>query len=104
MICSNHFVATYGSGTLFAQNVVCVKYFWLDEEQLKKPNEERFLGSISLIGGMVRRTAGMRSEVLKELKTEEERIEAIREYFGVDVGKEGVQHIRGRTAALSSTS
>ncbi|KAK1232758.1 hypothetical protein PQX77_004083 [Marasmius sp. AFHP31] len=98
--CANHFVATFGSGTIFAQNVVCLKYFWLDEEQLQKPNEERFLGSMFLVGGMIRRNAGPRSEVVKELKTEEERIEAIREYFGIDVGKEGAEHIKGRAAAL----
>ncbi|KAJ8082770.1 hypothetical protein PM082_008626 [Marasmius tenuissimus] len=98
--CSNYFVSTFGSGTMFAHNVVCLKYFWLDEEQLQKPNEERFLGSISLLGGMIRRNLGSRSEVVKELKTEEERIEAIREYFGIDVDKKGTEHIRGRAAAL----
>ncbi|KAL0566128.1 hypothetical protein V5O48_015889 [Marasmius crinis-equi] len=98
--CSNHYVATRGSGTIFSNNVICNKYFWLDEAQLQKPNEERFMGTISLLGGTIRRTMGARSEVVKELRSEEERIVAIKEYFGIDVDEDGLQHIKGKKAAL----
>ncbi|KAF9269729.1 cysteine proteinase [Marasmius fiardii PR-910] len=102
MVCSSHWVATYGTGTIFAHNVLCIKQYWYDEDQLKKPIADRWIGSMSLLGGVVRRHLGPRSEVVKELKSEEERIEAIKEFFEVDVGKENIQYIQGRSAALSN--
>ncbi|KAG7095319.1 hypothetical protein E1B28_006084 [Marasmius oreades] len=100
VVCSSHWVATYGRGTIFADNVLCIKHYWLDEEQLTKPNEQRWIGSLSLMGKIIRRHSGPRGEVVKELKSEEERVEAIKEYFGVDVGSVNIQYIQGRTAAL----
>ncbi|ESK91089.1 arylamine n-acetyltransferase 1 [Moniliophthora roreri MCA 2997] len=96
--CGNHYVATFGqNSTVFADNVLAIKHFWLDEA----PIEERQIGTVILFRGRVRRNIGAHAENIKDLKTDEERIEALREYFGVTVEKEWISNIKGRSAALA---
>ncbi|KAK1235609.1 hypothetical protein PQX77_001162 [Marasmius sp. AFHP31] len=91
---ASYFVATHPEGNLFLQQVVCVRYVYLDD---KKED----LGYTTLWGNLTRQHMGAQTRDLPKIKTEEERLERIREFYGVDVG-EGVEHIKGRSAELKA--
>ncbi|KAK5174062.1 uncharacterized protein LTR77_001142 [Saxophila tyrrhenica] len=65
----------------FVYSVVCMKML-LDEAK------EKIVGNITLFNDKVTRNVGAEREVLRELKTEQERIDALREYFNVELTEE----------------
>lgn len=52
-------------------------------------------GKIMLVDGVVKRNLGGRTEVLRFCKTESERIQALREFFGIELTDEQKEGIRG---------
>ncbi|KAJ7214438.1 hypothetical protein GGX14DRAFT_563253 [Mycena pura] len=60
----------------------------------------RYLGRLTMAGSTVRRYVGMQTTVLREMKTEEERAEALREFFGISIPQKDLEFIRGRGAEL----
>ncbi|KAL0062640.1 hypothetical protein AAF712_010477 [Marasmius tenuissimus] len=91
---ASYFVATHPEGNFFLQQVVCVRYVYLDD---KKED----LGYTTLWGNLTRQHMGAQTRDLPKIKTEEERLERIREFYGIDVG-EDVEHIKGRNAELKA--
>ena len=65
----------------FTYSVVCTKML-LDEK------EEKIVGDVTLFNDGVRKNVGKDREVLRELKTEQDRIEALREIFAVELTDE----------------
>ncbi|KAI3396636.1 hypothetical protein diail_11891 [Diaporthe ilicicola] len=57
-------------------------------------------GKIMLADGTVKRNLGGKTEVVKICRTEEERVQALREYFGITLGEDEKQGIRGFDTAL----
>ncbi|KAJ6503873.1 arylamine N-acetyltransferase 1 [Mycena sanguinolenta] len=94
----------------FWENVVCAKYFWMDDNEVRGVDEtvdmaaltplNRYMGRISMAGNEVRRHIGARTTVLRTMKTEEDRAEALKEFFDIDIPREGFRHIHGRGAEL----
>ncbi|KAJ7048239.1 hypothetical protein C8F01DRAFT_1193555 [Mycena amicta] len=88
---------------LFVENVLCTKFFFLSDEEIDARWEPgRYLGRIALSGNVVRRHVGLQTSVLRELRTEAERAQALEEYFGLKIQPEALRHIWGRAAALAS--
>ncbi|KAK7448824.1 hypothetical protein VKT23_013553 [Stygiomarasmius scandens] len=75
------------------------RYFWIDDTGDIAQKE---MGTLTLIGRTVKRQIGQTTEELKRLETEEERIKAIKEDFGVHIDDDGIEHIRGRKAELTA--
>lgn len=50
--------------------------------------EEKIVGDVTLFNDGVRKNVGKEREVLRELKTEEERVKALKEIFGVELTEE----------------
>jgi len=72
--------------SFFTYSVLCTKMLMDDAG-------EKIVGDATLFGNGIRRTVGGQREVVRECKTEQERVEALKEVFGVDLTteeKEGI--------------
>lgn len=55
---------------------------------LMDEHQEKIIGNLTLFGDTVRRTVGADREVVRECKSEEERVDALREFFGIELTEE----------------
>ncbi|KAH8671906.1 hypothetical protein BGZ60DRAFT_406140 [Tricladium varicosporioides] len=62
--------------------------------------EEGIVGKIMLVNGEVKRNDGGKTSVVKICKNEQERVAALKEYFGIDLTEEEIAGIRGRKVEL----
>ncbi|KAJ7152021.1 hypothetical protein C8R46DRAFT_1042902 [Mycena filopes] len=98
---------------LFWENVVCTKFFWMTDDEVREVDGglsgvevatltplNRHLVRLSMAGNKVRRHVGTQSTVLRVTKTEEERAEALKEYFQIHIAQGNLKHIEGREAEL----
>ncbi|KAJ7716619.1 arylamine N-acetyltransferase 1 [Mycena metata] len=95
---------------LFWENVICTKFSWMSDGEVREvdggadPGKltplNRYFCRLVMAGNEVRRHVGTRVEVMRVMKTEEERAEALKEFFGISIPYENLQHIRGRGAEL----
>ena len=92
---ASYFVATHPRGSPLLLEVICVKYFYLDD---KKED----LGFTSMYRDRMRQHLGAETKILDKIETEEERLKRIREFFGIDIGEDVIEHIRGRQAELKA--
>ncbi|KAJ6625806.1 hypothetical protein B0H10DRAFT_2000752 [Mycena sp. CBHHK59/15] len=101
---------------LFWENVVCTKFFWMSDEEMREVDGEksavdpvaltpltRYLGRLAMAGDAVRRHVGTETTVLRVLKSEVERAEALKEFFGISIPHEDLKYIRGRGAELKGS-
>ncbi|KAJ7917177.1 hypothetical protein B0H13DRAFT_1995572 [Mycena leptocephala] len=89
---------------LFWENVVCTKFFWMSDDEVREVDNavdptkltppNRYLGRLAMAGDAVRRHVGTRTTVLRVMKTEVERAEALKEFFGISIAHEDLKHIR----------
>ncbi|KAF8510144.1 cysteine proteinase [Hysterangium stoloniferum] len=82
----------------FKANVVCVQYFVVEDggEGESGPS----FGRLIMFGNKVQRRVGLESTTVKEFATERERIQILKEDFGVLVQEGEVQNIMNTLAAL----
>ncbi|KAJ7625906.1 hypothetical protein FB45DRAFT_922607 [Roridomyces roridus] len=95
---------------LFWENVVCTKFFWMSDEEVRHVDGKvnvaalmpltRYMGRLAMAGDAVRRHLGTETTVLRVMKTEEERMEALKEFFNIKIPVESLKYIRGRGAEL----
>lgn len=112
------FVASTKPEGIFWNNVLCVKHALLDSideldeegkaqaalERGQYPAEvsRNFMFRYIMMGREVKRVIGRSSVTIRTLETELERIEALRDIFGLDIPVEARFHIAGRNSALES--
>ncbi|TFK23882.1 arylamine N-acetyltransferase 1 [Coprinopsis marcescibilis] len=82
--------------TLFTENVLAVKYA-LDTSGV---NPESDLCRLILYGKEVRKNGQAGSEVLRTLEKEHERLDALKQLFGIEISQAGIGNIQGRRPAL----
>ena len=87
----NHFTST-SPDSFQTYTVLVVKF-------LREGNE--IVGKVMLVNGDVKRNMGGKTSLVKTCKTEEERVEALREYFGIDLTQEESEGIRGTVTELN---
>lgn len=58
-------------------------------------------GKIMLADGVVKRNLGGKTDIVKVCQTEEERVQALKEYFNISLGEDEKQGIRGFETALA---
>ncbi|GJJ15364.1 hypothetical protein Clacol_009640 [Clathrus columnatus] len=80
---------------LFAENFFAIKYFLIDGDENK-------VGRVFMTGNKTYRKVGGRSVLQKEIRTERERFDILKEDFGIIVSEEEIRNIRG-AVALPST-
>lgn len=79
--------------SFFTYYMMCVKMI-IDE------NVDDIVGILSLEGGRVKRRIGAVTEELVQCKTEEERVAALRTYFGITLSRSEIEGIRGIVTEL----
>ena len=85
----SYFVSTRGYLT---SNLVIVKFL---------REEEEIVGKLMLVNGLVKKNTGGRTQVIRECLTEDERIDALRQFFGITLTHEQREGIRGRITELT---
>lgn len=60
------------------------------------------VGKVMLTGPEIKRNMGGKTELVKVCKSEEERVQAIKEIFGISLTEEQALGITGRISALPS--
>jgi arylamine N-acetyltransferase len=89
--CETSTAMCHGAEKFIANNVICVKYFVA---------EDGSLGRWQLNGKIINKIGAVGGEVLKEFKTEKERIAALAEYCGLRLEEGAERYISGRSAAI----
>ena len=77
----------------FYADILVVKHFPLS-------SKDAHMGRLLLVGKHIKRQIGDKVEDIATLKTEHERLIALREIFGMYIEKSDIEHIRGRVASL----
>lgn len=95
----NYYTSTRQGGTNFQTRTVLVVRFLRGEAE---EEEQGILGKLILVNGEVKRNMGGKTSIIKVCETEEERIEALREYFAITLTEEEKLSVRGRNVELSS--
>ncbi|KAJ3045614.1 N-terminal acetyltransferase, partial [Rhizophlyctis rosea] len=86
----------------FQRNMMILVKF-LREEVGEGKDGGRIVGKVMLANGLVKRNLGGKTELVKECRTEEERVEALRERFGIELTQEQRDGIRGYVTELKET-
>ena len=73
--------------------VLVVKF--LRRPNLERPDEDEIYGKRMLVNGTVKENVGGKTRVVQECKTEEERVEALKHWFAIELTDEERKSIRG---------
>lgn len=102
--CANFWVVSHPD-SFQRKQILAVKFVRSDvqeivqREELEENNgmqgEVNVLGKIMLADDIVKRNMGRKTEIVKQCRTETERLEALKEYFGIYLTDEEQQGIRG---------
>ncbi len=68
-----------------------------------KGPQECVTGKLMMVDGEVKRNVTGRTELVKVCKTEQDRVEALREYFGIELTLEERESVRGRVVELKGS-
>ncbi|TPX12588.1 uncharacterized protein E0L32_000765 [Thyridium curvatum] len=71
-----------------------------NEGQSSDGGDRKIVGKLMLVNGIVKRNMGGRTEVVQECRTEPERIEALRRWFGITLTQEEIEGIAGEVTEL----
>ncbi|KAL2133014.1 hypothetical protein VTI74DRAFT_3020 [Chaetomium olivicolor] len=74
--------------------------FLRGEVETGREEEVRVVGKVMMVNGVVKKNVTGKTEVVKVCRTESERVEALREYFGILLTEEEAESIKGRKAEL----
>ncbi|CAG8954086.1 hypothetical protein HYFRA_00009189 [Hymenoscyphus fraxineus] len=101
----NHFTSTYPTTPNFQVSTVLIVKFFLEEEAGLGSMEgdykaRKVAGKIMLVNGDVKRNNGGRTVTILSCKNEEERVRAIKGYFGIDLIEIEARGIQGRACEL----
>ena len=86
-------------GKTFQRVLVLVIKFLRDEREGKE--EARIAGKVMLVGNVVKRNMGGKTEVVQVCESEAERIEALRKWFGIELTEEERAGIKGLVTELT---
>lgn len=85
----------------FQTTTVLIVKFLLRESKTSSTGEEIY-GKRMLVNDVVKENPGGKTKVLKELRTENERVKALKEYFGIDLTTEEREAIEGFQTEIKS--
>lgn len=83
----------------FWASVLVVKHYVVEEDDAIVGESVR-LGKIYLVGNQVVKRVGDDRQVILTVKSEFERVRALKEYCGIEISDDDIVHIQGRASAL----
>jgi arylamine N-acetyltransferase len=89
-----NFATSARNTSFFTYRVICAKMV-IDEEV------DDIVGLLALEGGRLKRRIGAVTEDLIECRNEEERVGALKEHFGIDLGKSEIDGIKRTVTELT---
>ncbi|KAF4553909.1 Hypothetical protein D9617_5g067840 [Elsinoe fawcettii] len=102
--CANWWVATHPDS--FQRKQVLVVKFLREKGEVNGTGEAhgekqvQVMGKIMLVDGSVKRNMGGKTELVKTCRTDQERVDALREYFGITLTDEQKEGIHGFATEL----
>ncbi|KAK2761689.1 N-terminal acetyltransferase [Arachnomyces sp. PD_36] len=100
----NYYTGTHPVESFQVRTVLVVKFLMDRGEEGGRDGEggtgTGIYGKVMMVNGDVKMNLGGKTSVVKRCRTEEERIEALREYFGIVLTEEEREGIRGWTTEL----
>jgi arylamine N-acetyltransferase len=87
------FTSTNGTVSFQTSTVLLVKF--LRDDNAEKEGGSRIIGKLMLINETVKKNLGGKTEVLKVCETEEDRVEVLRDVFGISLSEEERGGIKG---------
>ncbi|THH05931.1 hypothetical protein EW145_g4442 [Phellinidium pouzarii] len=90
---------------IFWDDIVCARYVLADEHEEgaeRRKITERTLAKLGLFRGVVKKRIGFRELERVVLKSESERVVALKKYFDVNIEEKDIVHIEGRASSLAS--
>jgi len=95
----NYAIYSRPTNTPFWPFVVYVTHFWNSEKE--KDQENGALGRRYMFANVVKERRGDQDTILRVLKTEQDRVTALKEVFGVELTEQEAEAIRGRLPELA---
>lgn len=98
----NHYCSTHvevGSLNFQTRTVLVIK-FLRGKGEGGDEEEERVVGKLMLVDGVLKRNDGGKTSVVRVCGTEEERVRVMREDLGIRLSEEDVKAISGRNVEL----
>jgi len=71
-----------------------------DADAVEDVERRAITGKLMMLQGTLKRNLGGKTEIVKECKTEEERVQALKEWFGIELTEEEVAGIKGEVTEL----
>ena len=68
----------------------------------ERPGEDRIYGKRMLVNGTIKENFSGKTEVVQECRTEQERVEALKKWFGIELTPEQQSSIKGYVTELRS--
>jgi arylamine N-acetyltransferase len=102
------FVVAHKPGpSIFRQSILAVKHFIDDDSEDPSTNEapegSQDLYRLTLFGNHVKKHSKKGTEVVRTIMSEEEKVEVLKELFGVVIEPEDVRHVEGQEAAFRAS-
>lgn len=98
----NHWMTTHPTSHQ-RYNVLVIKFLRRLKEGEEEGGEQEIYGKRMLVNGVVKENLGGRTHIIAELKTEEERVSALKDFFGIKLADEEVLGIVGYKSELRET-
>ena len=89
------FVVAQSQNGIIAEQVLCIKHF-VDEQ-----HPEHMYRVVAAGSRITKQVPGREEEVLRTFASEQDRIDALKEIFGVQLEEDAIQNIKGRHSALA---
>ena len=98
-----NFYASQSPASFQTRMVLVIKFLLRrDENGDGVKDEGEIYAKVMMVDGTVKRNLGGKTAVVRVCESEDERVEALREYFGITLTAEEREGIRGRAVELGS--
>lgn len=96
----NYYVSTSLSERNFqTKNVLIVRFVRGEDEE----GQQKIVGKRMLLNGEVKQNMGGKTQLVKVCGSESERVEVLREFFGITLTEEEIGGVRGRNVELGGS-
>nr|CBL43285.1 TPA: arylamine N-acetyltransferase 1 [Botrytis cinerea] len=96
----NYYVSTSLSERNFqTKNVLIVRFVRGEDEE----GQQKIVGKRMLLNGEVKQNMGGKTQLVKVCESESERVEVLREFFGITLTEEEIGGVRGRNVELGGS-